>query len=44
MPKIHVETQEIQDSQIILKKKKKVERFTLANFKTYYKATVVKIV
>ena len=44
MPKIHVETQEIQDSQIILKRKKKIERFTLPNFKTYYKETVIKIV
>lgn len=37
-PKIHIE---LQGTQIIMKKRRKVVRLTLPNFKAYYKTTVI---
>ena len=40
--KMHMEMQETHNSQTVLKKKKKVGGFTLPDFKTYYKAIVIR--
>lgn len=41
-PKIHMQMQRTQNRQTVIKKKNKVGRLTLPNFKFYYKAVVFK--